>query len=205
MLHGIEKDQRARILHRINFIGRPAGANTISWQYRGQPWRFKRPEDGRSPVLRSATCAVCHKALTYTIYSIGDTHRRYRRKRELAWAGLAALLAAGAVLSALLASHHASALGLAVTIPVGFIGLETAWVAGMAVGRETGVSGHLNGWPGATKHEVGLVAPPSGMPRLICPECGHEEEFPFGPEHRQTYVERQYRAAQARLEQHECG
>jgi rRNA maturation protein Nop10 len=206
MLSDIEKDQRAKISHRMNFIGRPTGPNTISWQYNGKPWRFQRPEDGQPPISYPVRCAVCGKTLTYTVHSIQDTHRRYRRKRLLAWTGLAMFLGAGAVLIALALGHHLTALALAVTIPVGFVGFETLWVGGLAVTYETGVTGHLTSWPSATKHQVDLIGPPPAhMPRLICPHCGHEEETPHGVDHRKSLVERRYQAAKARFERHQCG
>jgi hypothetical protein len=151
-------------MHRMNFFGRPAGPNTVSWQYNGQPWQFQRPEDGQPPVVRLVRCAVCRKALTYRVHSVLDTQLRYRRKRLLAWAGLAVFLCAGAVLIALVVSHHTTALGLAVTIPTGLLGFQTLWVAGLAVAEETGVTGHLNTWPSSTARPPSTTSPAGTRP-----------------------------------------
>jgi hypothetical protein len=78
-------------------------------------------------------------------------------------------------------------------------------VAGLAVAEETGVTGHLNTWPSASKHKVDLVArPPAQMPRLVCPRCGHEEKFLYRGDPK-NYDERQHVAAKVRLQLHQRG
>jgi hypothetical protein len=70
---------------------------------------------------------------------------------------------------------------------------------------EDGVTGNFNSWPGATKHRVTLVGSrPANVPEVVCPRCGHTEEFGWGSVYSGGYSQRQYHAAKKRLEGHEC-
>jgi len=200
MARHFEQRQRAQVAHRVNFWGLPTGAGTISWQYKTQDWLVKRPEDGEPPVERIVRCKTCRKALTYRVHSVDDTLHRYNRWRTWAYGGLSLLLL-GLLGLVLLFVVGGGAVGTALVITAMAVGAMTGWMFGLTAANEQGVTGHLNGWPGATKHAVVFIAP---GPELVCPRCGHREEFPSGPGYREGPPEQRYRAAKARMDRHDC-
>jgi hypothetical protein len=80
------------------------------------------------------------------------------------------------------------------------------WCFGLTAAEETGVTGHLNSWPGATKHSVRFVeSPPDDTPVLICAHCGYQVQFRRGSHLRESFVRQEYKAAKVRFDNHECG
>lgn len=203
MAQTIEQRQEAAVAHRLNFWARPSGHHTVSWQYKAQAWVVKRPDDGSPAFRRTVRCEVCKKALNYAVHSVAATRRRRARRLFGAYAGLAALL--GSVIGFVLMDDPGTT-WIVLNVSALLLGSVLGWVCGLAAAEESGVSGHGAGWPGATLHTVILAEPVRGdLPALVCPRCGHQEAFPQGAHYREAFVQKRYRAAQARLENHECG
>ncbi|MDN3354595.1 hypothetical protein [Actinomadura sp. DC4] len=197
----IEKRQQAQFGHRTNFWALPGSApNTVSWHYKTQDWVVKRPEDGEPAFRRTVRCKTCRKLLAYRIHSIEATLDRYDRWRAGAYGGLT-LLVLGLIglVFVLIVGGSAIRVGL-VAAAIG-AGAMSGWIFGLVAACENGVSGHFNGWPGATKHAVVLRDRSANVPELACPRCGHREEFSGDVE---GPPEGRYQAAKARLDRHEC-
>jgi hypothetical protein len=156
----IEQRQQALVSHRVNFWGRPSAGNTVSWQYQGQSWLVKRPDDGEPTLLRLVRCEVCKKSLTYYVHSVEAALGRQARWRACAYGGLALFLLGllGLVLTFVLGDSPVRIAVSASAMVVGFVAL---WTFGQAAAEETGVTGHFNSWPGATKHAVTLIESPT--------------------------------------------
>ncbi|MFJ9033118.1 hypothetical protein ACIRQP_32285 [Streptomyces sp. NPDC102274] len=202
MPQAIAQRQEATVSHRINFWGRPSGDSTASWDYKSQKWVVKRPDDGSPALHRTVRCETCNKELHYTIHSVEATHRRHARRRVGAYAGLVILLVS---LVSLITLEDAGPVRIALTVAGILVGAVFGWVSALAAAHDTGVTGHGAGWPGATKHAVGLIEPRGEeLPELVCALCGHREEFPWGSQYRKGFVQKQYQAAVSRLENHIC-
>ncbi|MFF3753392.1 hypothetical protein ACFYYH_23460 [Streptomyces sp. NPDC002018] len=203
MAQRIDQRQQAVVSHRMTFWGSPSGNGAASWEYTGQKWVVKRPDDGNPPFQRTVRCEECGKALSYAVHSVGTTRRRRFRRLLGAYAGLAVLLGSLAGFLTLGDAGTARTVG---TVAAFFLGAVLGWVCGLAAAEEKGVTGHFVGWPGPTKHDVTLVEPPpEELPELVCARCGHREEFPQGKHYRKGFVQKHYRAAVSRLENHTCG
>ena len=198
----IEQRQQARFAHRMNFWGRPSAGNTVSWRYRGQSWVVKRPDDGQPASRRSVRCEVCEKALTYSVHSAQAARSRQKRWRTITYVGLALFLVGllGFVLL-LVADGGPVWSGIATAASVG--GIVAAICFGQVAAKETGVTGHFNSWPVVSKHAV-ILGRPGQVPELVCPHCGHTEEFGPGSVYRDGYPQTPYEIAKARLEAHDC-
>jgi hypothetical protein len=200
----IEQRQQAMVGHRMNFWGTPSGANTVSWRYKGQSWVLNRPDDGEPPLRRSVRCEVCKKSLPYLVHSVETGLRRQARWRTWTYGALTLFVLGllGLVLTFVIGGGPVRVSIAATALVVGFV---AAWCLGLAAAHETGVTGNFNSWPGATKHAVTLnEARPPQIPEVVCPRCGHTEEFGWGNAYSGGYSQRQYQAAKKRLEGHEC-
>jgi hypothetical protein len=194
----IEQRQPARLAHRMNFWGRPSAGGTISWRYQGQTWVVERPDDGQPALRRSVVCEVCDTSLTYLVHSVQAARDRQRRWRIITYVG-AALILPGFLGFSFLDNGLIS--GIAAVALV--VGIMSAFCFGQVAAKETGISGNLNSWPGATKHAVTLD--PSGqVPDLVCPRCGHAEEFGPGSVYRDGYPQTPYEIAKPRFDAHDC-
>jgi hypothetical protein len=200
----IEQRQQAMVGHRMNFWGRPSGMNTVSWHYKTQSWLVKRPDDGEPPLPRSARCEVCKKSLPYFVHSVEDGLGRQARWRAWVYGGLA-LFVLGLIGLVLIFVTGGGPVRVAIVASAVVVGFVTIWCVGMTAAAETGVTGNFNSWPGATMHKVTLVeSRPANVPEVVCPRCGHTEEFGWGSVYSGGYSQRQYHAAKKRLEGHEC-
>lgn len=198
----IEQRQHALVSHRMNFWGSPTSANTVTWHYQGQEWLVKRPDDGDLPLQRIVRCKECKKTLTYHVLSVEAALRRQRRWRICAYSALV-LLVAGVL--GLIFLHSAGTAWLVISISAAVLGFVSGWCFGLTAAEETGVTGHMASWPGATKHSIAIVeSRPEDTPELTCPRCGHQEQFLRGSHLRKGFVEKQYEAAKARFDQHDC-
>ncbi|MDN3354597.1 hypothetical protein [Actinomadura sp. DC4] len=196
----IEQREHARVGHRIRFWARPGTANTVSRRYKTQDWLVERPEDGEPAVQRTVRCETCKKLLTYRVHNVEDTLRRYGRRRTGVFVGLA-LLFAGMFGRLLMLVTGDSLVGAILALGAISVGALASWSCGLMSG-EGGVTGHLNGWPGATRHAVFVDR---GEPELVCPKCGHQEALPpSGPDYPENMPRKRYLAAKARLGAHEC-
>lgn len=199
----IDREQPAMLQHRLHFFGRPSAPNSVSWQYKQQPWQIRRPADGSQAKRHSVQCAVCKQTLRYHVHSVAATRRRQATWRGFAYLGLAVLLVSVAGLC--LTYDDNPGAGFVIALAGFFGGAILGWVCGLAAAEEGGVTGHSNSWPGPTKHQVALVEPPEDdQPELICSRCGHREDYPYGSHFRKSFVAREYEAAKARFEQHRC-
>ncbi|MFD8497842.1 hypothetical protein [Amycolatopsis sp. NPDC059657] len=201
---GVAKRQQAMVSHRMSFWGRLTETSTVSWKYQGRAWEVVRPDDGQPAVRSSMECAVCGKRLTFAVRSIAATMRRRACWRALVWiAGpLVPLGFVGVVVGP-------DTIGLTLTfvaIAALFVGGSLWWVGGEGMSSDVGVTGHRNGWPGnLAKHQIVLAeARPDDQPELVCPKCGHEEEYRWGGHLRPSFVKEQYEQARARFERHTC-
>jgi len=194
---GIAKKQHAVVSHRMNSFGQPSGPSTVSWKYQGVNREVVRPDDGQPAERLSVRCGECSRELTFTVHSVAATRRRQSCWRAATWgcvvlffAGVAGLIAGQVVWGS-------------VAMAFGFI---AGWVIGSAAAEEVGVTGHGNAVRlTVPKHHIALAEPPpAGMPELVCARCGHQEEFPRGSHLRKSYVQQQYRDAQARFAGHRC-
>jgi hypothetical protein len=194
--------QAATVLHRTHFWGRPSAGNTVSWQYRGQPWTIKRPADGEPAAHRSVECDVCRTTLRYKIHSVSATRRRQLGWQLLAYLGLVAFLIGFVGLFTIDSGGGGRIAG---TLALFFGGATVGWVSGLTAAAEVGVTGNGASWPGPTRHLVTVVeAIPDDMPDLICPHCGHQEEVLRGSHYRKGFLRKQYQAARARFDGHAC-
>lgn len=195
----IGKDQGVILGHRQNFFGEPTGPNTVSWRYQGQPHMVKRPDDGQ-PVRRwQVRCGTCGKRLEFRVRSVRATQRRQARLRACAWAGLAVLI--GGVVGCFAIGGTA----LPFLIGAAIVGALVGCYVGMFAADEMGISGHGAGMPIVAKHSVTLhESRPEDRPELVCDKCGHQEEYPWGSHFRQAWLDKQYRAAQERMDAHPC-
>jgi hypothetical protein len=198
----IEQRQRALVSHRMNFWGRPSAAGTVSWRYRPQSWVVKRPDDGRPAFRRSVRCEVCKKSLTYSVHSAQAARARQKRWRTITYVGLACFVVGLLGFILLLVAGGGPVLtGIAIAASAG--GIVAAICFGQVAAEETGVTGHFNSWPVVSKHAVTLDRP--GVAELVCPHCGHAEEFGPGSVYRDGHPQTPYEIAKARLEAHDCG
>lgn len=199
MPRAIEKNQRLVLAHRGNFVGRPTGPGTVSWDYTGRQHRVERPDDGAAAEPWQVSCQVCGKRLQFTVYSVADTRRRQARWRAAAWTGLAVL-----VLS-VVGCFVIGGAALAVLIPAAVLGAAVGFYVGGIAADEMGITGHGAGMPVVAKHALSLVeSRPADRPELVCPTCGHQEEYPWGSHLRQSFVDKQYEAARQRMQTHTC-
>lgn len=199
----IEQRQQALVAHRLNFWGTPTSGNTVSWDYQGQPWLVKRPDDGDLPLERIVRCKECKKTLTYSVLSVEAALARQRRWRVCAYSGLA-LLVAGVL--GLIFLHGAGTAWLVISLVAAAVGFVSGWCFGLTATEETGITGHFNSWPGATKHSVRFdESRPGNAPELICAHCGHQEQFRHGSHLRKEFVRKEYEAAKVRFDDHQCG
>ncbi|MGH3381996.1 MAG: hypothetical protein ACRDP6_45440 [Actinoallomurus sp.] len=60
--------------------------------------------------------------------------------------------------------HGDGAAWLVISLVAAFLGFMSGWCFGLTAAEETGVTGHLNSWPGATKHSVNFVESPRTTP-----------------------------------------
>jgi hypothetical protein len=200
----IEQRQQGMVSHRMHFWGRPSGMNTVSWQYKSQSWLVKRPDDGEPTLLRQVRCEVCKKSLTYYVHSVEAALDRQARWRACVYAGLA-LFVLGLIGLVLIFLTGGGPVRVALVASATVVGFVATWCFGLTAAGETGVTGNFNSWPGATKHTVTLVeSRPANVPEVVCPRCGHTEEFGWGSAYRGGYSQRQYHAAKVRLEGHDC-
>ncbi|HEU5475317.1 MAG TPA: hypothetical protein VFV67_32140 [Actinophytocola sp.] len=163
-----------------------------------------RPDDGMPAARRSVRCGVCDKELTFTVHSVAATRRRQARRRAVAWAGLALLLA-GAI--GLITGFAGDSTGLMVGAIVALVlGFVVMWTVGSIAAEEVVVTGHGNAVPASmSKHSITVAEPhPEDLPELVCGRCGHKEEFPWGSHFRKSFVQREYQAAKVRFEQYDC-
>ncbi|TDD26712.1 hypothetical protein E1287_36035 [Actinomadura sp. KC06] len=195
----IDRDQKIVFAHRTNFVGKPTGPSTVSWDYKGDEHVIVRPDDGQPAKPWQVKCKECRKNLEFTVHSVAATRRRQARWRAIAWTGLAVLIAsvAGCVVI--------GGAALAVLIPAAIVGAATGYYVGGIAADEMGITGNGAGMPIVAKHSVTLVeSRPAGMEELVCAKCGHEEEFTWGSHLRKGVVERRYQEAKARLDAHTC-
>jgi hypothetical protein len=198
----IEQRQQARFSHRTNFWGRPSAGNTVSWRYKDQSWVVKRPDDGQPALRRSVRCEVCKKSLTYVVHSARAARGRQKRWRTITYGGLAFFVVGllGFILL-LVVDGGPIWTGIATSASVG--GFVAASLFGRVAAEETGITGNFNSWPVASKHAVTLNRA-GQVPELVCPRCGHAEEFGRGSVYRDGYPQTPYEVAKARLEAHDC-
>jgi hypothetical protein len=194
----IEQRQLAQVGHRMNFWGRPSAGNTVSWRYRGQSWVVQRPDDGQPASRRPVVCEVCDKSLTYRVHSAQATGGRQRRWRTITYGGFA-LFVLGALGFIFVDGGPIPVIAASASIG----GFVAASCFRRVAATETGITGHFNSWPVAAKHSVTLD-PFGQVPELVCPRCGHTEEFGPGSVYRDGYPQTPYPVAKARLEAHDC-
>lgn len=198
----IEQTQQALVGHRMNFWARPSSGNTGSWRYKSQSWMVKRPDDGQPASRRSIRCEVCEKSLTYFVHSVQATEGRQKRWRTITYGGLAFFVVGllGFILLLVVGGGGPISTGIGILAAAGF---GTVVCFGGSGAEETGITGHLNSWPVVSKHAVTLDLP-GQVPELVCPRCGHVEEFGRGDVYRDGYPQTPYEVAKARLEGHTC-
>lgn len=199
----VEQRQQAQIAHRMNFWGGPFGRNSPSWRYQGQSWVVTRPDDGQPALRRSVRCEVCKKSLTYSVHSAQAAKGRQRRWRTINLGGRA-FFVGGLLGFILFLVVDAGPILTDVAIAASVGGFVVASCIGQVAAHETGITGNFNSWPMAAKHAVTLNRP-GQVPELVCPRCGHVEEFGRGDVYRDGYPQTPYEVAKARLEAHECG
>ncbi|GAB2802593.1 hypothetical protein GCM10027176_03960 [Actinoallomurus bryophytorum] len=197
----IEQRQQALVSHRTNFWGRPSAASTASWRYRAQPRVVKRPDDGQPAFQRSVRCKVCKKSLTYSVHSAQAARARQKRWRTITYVSLAIFVVGllGFILLLVLGGGPVLT-GIAIAASAG--GFVAVTCIGQVAAEETGVTGHFNSWPVISKHAVALDRP--GVAELVCPRCGHAEEFGRPSVYRDGHPQTPYEVAKARLEAHDC-
>jgi len=200
----VAQRQQAVVSHRMNFLGRPSGPSTVSWQYKGRPWEVVRPDDGLPAERRSVQCAVCRETLTFKVHSVAATRQRQAVWRAAVWACSVIFLAGAVGVITGLGSDSNGFIVLGIVAMV--LGFVIWWPTGAGADAEDGVTGHGNGWPGSMpKHQITLAEPhPEAMPELVCTRCGHQEEYFWGSHFRKSFVQKQYQAARVRFEQHTC-
>ncbi|MFI0371538.1 hypothetical protein ACH35V_27040 [Actinomadura sp. 1N219] len=195
----IDRDQKIVFAHRTNFVGKPTGPSTASWDYKGEEHVIVRPDDGQPAKTWQVKCKECGKSLEFTVHGVAATRRRQARWRAIAWTGLAVLIAAVA------GCFVIGGAALAVLIPAAIIGSATGYYVGGIASDEMGIRGHGAGMPIVAKHSVTLVeSRPAEFEELVCEKCGHEEPYRWGSHLRKGFAERQYREAKARLDAHTC-
>jgi hypothetical protein len=196
----IEQGQQALVSHRMNFWGRPSAGHTISWRYQGQSWVVERPDDGQPALRRSVACEVCKKSLTYLVHSAQAARGRQKRWRTITYGALAFFVVG--LLGFIFVDGGPIWTGIAISASVG--GFVAASCFGRLAAEETGITGHFNSWPVVSKHAVTLDPSSGQVPELVCPRCGHAEEFGRGSVYRDGYPQTPYPVAKARLEAHDC-
>ena len=198
----IEQRQRVLVAHRMNFWARPSAGNTGSWRYQAQSWVVERPEDGQPASRRSVRCEVCEKSLTYSVHSVQAARGRQKRWRTITYGALA-FFVVGLLAFILLLVVGGDPIFTDIATLATAGGFGTLVSFGRSTAEETGITGHFNSWPVVSKHAVTLD--PSGqIPELVCPHCGHAEEFGRGSVYRDGYPQTPYEVAKARFEAHDC-
>jgi len=195
----VEQRQRLVISHRVNTIGRPRG-HSVVWTYRTDQERLvKRPDDGSLAKPWRVRCGDCRKDLEFRVHSVVATRRRRLRRRGWAWVGWTALV--GSAIGYLVVGAGARPF----LVAAGLIGAYVGYLAGLLARAEVGVTGHGVSMPIVAAHRVQLIETRSAdYPELVCPRCGHREDYRWQSIYRTGYRDAQYQAAAARLQAHRC-
>lgn len=199
MPKAVDYRQQVVLSHRENFIGKPTGPSTVSWDYKGKAHLIKRPDDGHPPKEWRIRCDTCRKQLEFTVHSVQGTRRRQGTWRAVAWTGLALLVASLIGIFAIGGAAVPFLIGTAV------LGAAIGFYIGGIAADEMGITGHGAGMPIVAKHDVRLLeSRPADRPELICDTCGHQEDYPWASHFRKSFVDKQYEAAQQRMAAHTC-
>jgi hypothetical protein len=145
---------------------------------------------------------VCEKSLTFFVHSVQVARGRQKRWLTITYVSAASIVLG--LLGFILVLNVGGGTiwtGIAIAAMVG--GVAVAPSSGHMAAEETGITGHFNSWPVASKHAVTLDRP-GQITDLVCPRCGHAEEYGPGGVYRDGYPQTPYEVARARLEGHTC-
>ncbi|PVE97193.1 hypothetical protein [Microbacterium sp. TPD7012] len=158
-------EQEFTLLHRMNTWGLSSDRpGSLSWEYRGQVWRARRPADGDPPSEVSVRCPQCYETLALRVESVRAMRRRKTILRcaalLLALIGVLAIVSCAAQVgvaddNSLADDIRSSAsAGAAISTLLVIASLTAAWTLILTAANQVGVQGHGAGAPAFARHRV---------------------------------------------------